>query len=121
MNFTGRLRFRRDSRVLSPRSVFLRAFRGLAGLVRRAEGGEKHGEERGPWQRREREGANGGRRTAGSFRTFSLFRRRRKTVSGEEEKLEEKGDGAKGPDDDPNKDRRRRFTASLDVLERGPA
>lgn len=42
MNFTGRLRFRRDSRVLSPRSVFLRAFPGLAGwlagLFRRAMG-----------------------------------------------------------------------------------
>lgn len=36
------------------------------------------------------------REKAGSFRSFGLFRRRRKAVSGEEEKLEEKGDGVKG-------------------------
>lgn len=45
---------------------------------------------------REENEQNGERRKTGSFRSFGLFRRRRKAVSGEEEKLEEKGDGVKG-------------------------
>ena len=63
-----------------------------------------HRRARSKTRRRDREteiGRRGGRdkeerEKTGSFRSFGLFRRRRKAVSGEEEKLEEKGDGVKG-------------------------
>lgn len=107
MNFTGRLRFRRDSRVLSYDPVFLGSAFLLVCSIESWNGGEKWYKVRvGRTRRRDggREGGregeeneqNGERRKTGSFRSFGLFRRRRKAVSGEEEKLEEKGDGVKG-------------------------